>query len=468
MTQLIENTRSKSFLIDTRTSACNPSDLSWHIGLGLPRPKIELFRGSKLELRLNDVGPKAPPMRRVIRSKYSYTRIDKNETETPPNWGHHRRMSAAERTVWIRERAVAEGFDLCGVARIGGDAELWRELEYFPEWLARGYAGEMKYLHDERRADPRLALNGARSVIVVALNYNTQQPRSIDNATKDINGESPRGWISRYAWGDDYHEILRAKLNVLLAAMRAEITDPFEALAYVDTGPIIERVAAKYAGLGWLAKNTCLINQQLGSWLFLGVIITTLDLAPSIAPENSPPRDLCGSCTRCLDACPTQAFTQPYVLDSRRCISYLTIELRGAIPEEYRAPMGNAVIGCDICQDVCPWNRKSPFTQLAAFQPRENSPMKISMISPELEALASLSQEEFSAMFRGSAAKRAKWRGLVRNACVALGNSAAHVDSAAHARVSELLKRLVTSDDALVAEHAQWALERLNAGKVPV
>ncbi len=180
-----------------------------------------------------------------------------------------------------------------------------------------------------------------------------------------------RGWISRYAWGDDYHEVLREKLNALVAAMRAEFPEPFEARAHVDTGPVIERVAAKYAGLGWLAKNTMLINQQLGSWLFLGVILTTLELAPSLAPGEAPAADLCGSCTRCLDACPTQAFPQPYVLDARRCISYLTIELRGAIPEELRAGMGNAAIGCDICQDVCPWNRKAPVTQLAAFQPRK-------------------------------------------------------------------------------------------------
>jgi epoxyqueuosine reductase len=260
--------------------------------------------------------------------------------------------------------------------------------------------------------------------------------------------------------------------------MRAEFPEPFEARPYVDTGPIIERVAAKYAGLGWLAKNTCLINSRLGSWLFLGVIVTTMELEASLAAGQAPPADLCGSCTRCLDACPTQAFPEPYVLDARRCISYLTIELRSGIPEEFRSGMGAAVIGCDICQDVCPWNRKAPVTSLFAFQPREVSEAEIdssvlddqsasntdtrrSLLSPELEWLAGLSQREFSAIFRQSAVKRAKWRGLVRNACVALGNSAVDKSAAAYPRVIRLLNRLAASEDLLVAEHARWALARL-------
>jgi epoxyqueuosine reductase len=435
-------------------------------------------------------------------------------------------MNAAERTVWICKRARDVGFDLCGIVaidtpdngRVGepehgasetqvdGAPQAFRELEHLPEWLARGYAGEMKYLSDPRRADPRLALEGARSLIVVALNYNAPEPRSTDQAdcataagtawaqqesSGDAKGGSPkggertdtsgagapdsapRGWISRYAWGDDYHEVLWEKLNALVAAMRAEFPEPFEARTYADTGPVIERIAAKYAGLGWLAKNTFLINQQLGSWLFLGVILTTMELAPSLAPGEAPAPDLCGSCTRCLDACPTQAFPQPYVMDARRCISYLTIELRGAIPEELRSGMGNAAIGCDICQDVCPWNRKAPVTRLAAFQPRQISTAsdnetakETSLFAPELEWLASLSQQEFSAVFRGSAVERAKWRGLVRNACVALGNSKLVPDSAAHARVSQLLERLASSEDELIVEHARWALARLESGEV--
>jgi epoxyqueuosine reductase len=377
-------------------------------------------------------------------------------------------MDSAARTRWICEQARAMGFDLCGVA----PADAFPELAQSAAWLERSYAGEMNYLHDARRADPRLALDGARSLIVVALNYNSPQPYSTHQAGV-CNDDSPHGWISRYAWGDDYHEVLREKLNALVARMHAEWPEPFEARAYVDTGPIVERVAAKYAGLGWLAKNICLINEQLGSWLFLGVILTTLDLQPSLAPGELPAADLCGNCTLCLDACPTQAFAAPYVLDARRCISYLTIELRGAIPEELRPQIGNAVIGCDICQDVCPWNRKAPVTQLAAFQPRrvelknENENEKTengaTLFAPELEWLASLSQEEFSRIFRGSAVKRAKWRGLVRNACVALGNSQLARSSERGTRILALLERLASSDDALLAEHARWALERLGA-----
>jgi epoxyqueuosine reductase len=379
-------------------------------------------------------------------------------------------MDLAGRTRWICEQARGVGFDLCGVA----PADAFPELAQVPTWLESGHAGEMNYLRDERRVDPRLALAGARCLIVVALNYNSPQPYSTEQAGVN-DDDSPRGWISRYAWGDDYHEVLREKLNVLVARMHAQWPEPFEARAYADTGPVVERVAAKYAGLGWLAKNTCLFNEQLGSWLFLGVILTTLELEPSLGPGEPPAADLCGNCTLCLDACPTQAFAAPYVLDARRCISYLTIELRGAIPEELRPAMGNAVIGCDICQDVCPWNRKSPVTQLAQFQPRtielvvpaksENGNEKmengVTLFAPELEWLASLSREEFSRIFRGSAVKRAKWRGVVRNTCVALGNSRIARGSDACARIVPLLERLATSEDSQIAEHARWGLQRL-------
>jgi epoxyqueuosine reductase len=382
-------------------------------------------------------------------------------------------MTPAEQTRWIGERARASGFDLCGIAPVarhnpgsatgsGTDsAESFPELDRLPEWLARGYAGEMNYLHDPRRADPRRVLEGARSLIVVALNYNSQPQSAV--GPEGAGQQTPRGWISRYAWGDDYHDVIQQKLQTLITDMRAEFAEPFAARAYTDTGPIIERVAAKYAGLGWLGKNTCLINSQLGSWLFLGVIVTTLALEPSVQPDMPAP-DLCGTCTRCLDACPTQAFAEPYVLDARRCISYLTVELRTDIPEELRPPMGRAVIGCDVCQDVCPWNRKAPITRLAAFQPRNTLETGNSLVAPELEWLASVSQQEFSAIFRRSAAKRAKWRGLVRNACVALGNSGITPDQDAHPRVVRLLDRLASAEDPLISGHARWALARLSAG----
>ncbi len=375
---------------------------------------------------------------------------------------HHGRVTPAEQTRWINDRARDAGFDLFGVAPVAGDptAHLFPELNRLPEWLARGYAGEMSYLHDARRGDPRQVLEGARSLIVVALNYNSRPHSAVSPEHADP--ESPRGWISRYAWGDDYHEVIQQKLQALISEMRAQFAEPFAARAYADTGPIIERVAAKYAGLGWLAKNTCLINSQLGSWLFLGVIVTTLALEPTLAPGEPPPADLCGTCTRCLDACPTQAFPEPHVLDARRCISYLTIELRGAIPEDLRPSMGDAVVGCDICQDVCPWNRKAPLTSMAAFQPREALDGGNSLLAPELQWIASLSQQEFSAVFRGSAVKRAKWRGLIRNACVALGNSGVAPDLENFPRVIQLLDRLASSDDPLISDHARWALDRLS------
>ena len=384
---------------------------------------------------------------------------------------HHVSVNAADRTRWIVEQARALGFDLCGVA----PAEAFEELRHLPEWLARGHAGEMNYLHDSRRGAPARVLEGARSIIVAALNYRTQQPYSTEVPISQA-GETPRGWISRYAWGDDYHDVLRQKLDTLVAAMHDEFRDPFDARAYVDTGPIVERVAAHHAGLGWLAKNTMLINEQLGSWLFLGVVITTLELEPTVRENESLPADLCGQCRLCIDACPTDAITEPYLLDARRCISYLTIELRGAIPEELRPGMGRMIFGCDICQDVCPWNRNAPVTTLADFLPRQLSPMQDvgtcenpraagtedgTLFSPSLESLASLNELDFREIFRGSPIKRAKWRGLIRNACIALGNSALAPRTERHDRVIELLERLAESPDAVIAEHARWALARV-------
>jgi epoxyqueuosine reductase len=372
-------------------------------------------------------------------------------------------MSGAAASARILELARAAGFDLCGVA----PAADFPELAKLEEWLARGHAGEMRYLSNPRRASPALAMPGARSVIVCALNYNTAFPPSTEMQHSNGEGSGPRGWISRYGWGDDYHSVLGEKLASLVQQMREEFSQPFEARAYVDTGPIVERVAAKYAGLGWLAKNTCLINEELGSWLFLGAIVTTLDLGPSLGAAEMPAADLCGNCTLCIDACPTGAIVEPYVLDARRCISYLTIELRGAIPAELREPMGRHVFGCDICQDVCPWNRRAPETSLANFQPRQRG--ENSLFSPELEWLISMSEEEFRETFRGSPVKRTKWCGLVRNACVAVGNSGLRAGEARYAEICEGLMRLAKSGDENLAEHARWALGRLKfSGILPL
>ena len=377
-------------------------------------------------------------------------------------------MKQTAETGWIVEQAKAVGFDLCGVAR----AEEFPELENTAEWLARGYAGEMKYLHDPRRADPRAAMPGIRSIIVCLLNYNTKRPLSTDAIVSDQD-EEPRGWVSRYGWGDDYHDVLLERLEALVARLRERFPEPFEARAYVDTGPIQERVAAKYAGLGWLGKNTLLLNQMIGSYFFLGVILTNLDLEPTLGAEEMPAPDLCGSCTRCIEACPTQAFVEPYVMDARKCISYLTIELRGSIPERLREPMGNHVFGCDICQDVCPWNRRAPVSTLAQFQPKTLPLRKAgefgalldaendSLFRPRLESLLSLSEDDFREPFRGSPVKRTKWRGLVRNACIAAGNSKLAPSSPSNARICERLKKLAACGDSIVAESAQWALSRI-------
>jgi epoxyqueuosine reductase len=369
-------------------------------------------------------------------------------------------MRAASDTAWIQERAKALGFDLCGVVH----AKKFPELARTEEWLAREYAGEMRYLADGRRTDPQSAMPGIRSVIICALNYNAAQPKSTD-VPDSTNHDGPRGWISRYAWGSDYHDVLRKKLNGLLAGLRVNFGEPFEARVYADTGPVQERIFAKYAGLGWLGKNTLLLNQQLGSWFFLGTILTTLDLTPTLEAAEAPPPDLCGTCRRCIDACPTEALVEPYVMDARRCISYLTIELRGSIPEALREPLGRQVFGCDICQDVCPWNRRAPVTQEPNFQvrivPTQESPEGESLFLPRLEWLAGVDDAEYREAFRGSAIKRTKWRGLVRNACIALGNASLRRDTPAHERISVLLTRLAGSPDAAISESALWALSRI-------
>ena len=334
----------------------------------------------------------------------------------------------------IKSAAYSLGFDFVGIAPIGATPE----SDFYPEWLDRGYAGEMSYLHRQKasRMDPATLLPGLRSVIVCAVNYNTEHPGAAYDRL--------RAWISRYAWGDDYHDVLHNKLNEL--ARWIESHSYSKSRTYVDTGPVLERVFAKYAGVGWFGKNTCIINEKGGSWLFLGCVLTDLELA-----YDAPTPDRCGSCTRCLDACPTNAFVAPYVLDSRRCISYTTIELRGAIPEEQRTGIGHHLFGCDICQDVCPWNRKAPVSAAQSFQPRSG------LFWPEIEAMLNRSETEWRELLRGSAMKRAKVKGLVRNLMVVVGNSGVK-------RFLPSLERYLKHEDEHVRSHAAWAIRRLAEG----
>lgn len=372
---------------------------------------------------------------------------------------------SAEIQVAITRAATDAGFELAGIAPVQDSPE----LEYFPLWIAEGRAGEMKYL-EARDAQGRLkraslanSAPWARSVVVCAINYNTAEPYSTD--ARNHSGENQRrGWISRYAWGQsDYHDSVMPRLLRVEAALRNAVArDDLVTRCYVDTGPIVERVAAKYAGIGWIGKNTCIINQKIGSWLFLGVILTSLDLTPGL-----PAPDRCGSCTRCIDACPTDAFVAPYQLDSNKCIAYLTIEKRGAIPadknrdrdkdknredggEDLRSGMGRHIFGCDICQDVCPWNRKAPTTSAAEFQPRQE------LVNPALEWLANMSAEEFRRTFKTSPIRRAKRAGVRRNAVIAMGNSGDR-------NFISQLKKLATDDDEVVAQSAAWAIQKLNS-----
>jgi len=356
-------------------------------------------------------------------------------------------FDSAKISTAITRAATDAGFDLVGVAPVGDSPE----LEYFPRWIADGNAGEMKYLEarDEegrlKRASLAHAAPWARSIVVCALNYNTAQPHSIESP------DPTRGWISRYAWGQqDYHDTLMPRLRQVESVLKsASGIEDLVTRCYVDTGPIVERVVAKYAGIGWIGKNTCIINQTLGSWVFLGVILTSLDLTPGL-----PAPDRCGSCTRCIDACPTNAFIGPYQLDSNKCIAYLTIEKRGPIPEELRAGVGRHVFGCDICQDVCPWNRKAPATNAEEFQPRPE------LVNPALDRLAEMRPEEFRTTFRGSPLRRAKRTGLRRNAVLAMGNSADR--SFIPSR-----NKLAADEDESVRETAIWALQKLAGADRP-
>lgn len=295
----------------------------------------------------------------------------------------------------IKGAAAAFGFDLCGIA----PAEPFDALNRVSEWLARGHGAEMFWFEKSiaKRLDPRLVLPGARAIVSCAVVYNTEQPYS---ATLPPDHAA----VARYAWGDDYHAVLEKRLEAFESWMRGSAGGEFLSRRYVDTGPLSEKAIAARAGLGWIGKNTCLINQQLGSWLFLGEIITNLPIEP-----DQPVFDRCGTCTLCIDACPTGALIEPYQLDARKCLSYLTIEHRGDLPADAAAAIGNHVYGCDICQDVCPWNRKAAVSDDAAWQQREAwRPVPVG-------EMAARSDDELRAAMKGSAMKRAGVKGLRRN-----------------------------------------------------
>ena len=322
------------------------------------------------------------------------------------------------------------GFDLAGITTLG-PAET---AVAFEDWLARGYAGEMDYLPRgaEKRRDTRLPFPGAVSAIVVALNYG---------------GTSSSGPIARYARGDDYHDVMWKKLDSLHEWIDDHVGRPVRGKSYVDTGPILERDLARKAGLGWFGKNTNLINPEIGSFFFIGSLLVDLELEADTPFEA----DRCGTCTRCLDACPTQALVEPRMLDATRCISYLTIESRGPIPEELRESIGTLAYGCDICQDVCPWNVSfaRDLTE-PALAPRHE------MESPQLTELMRMSPDRWREFSRGSAIKRAKRSGFLRNVAVALGNSGSP-------EAIPSLTEALSDEETLVREHAAWAIEGLHS-----
>jgi epoxyqueuosine reductase len=354
----------------------------------------------------------------------------------------HRRISSTE----LKERVVAfareAGFDSC---RVVACAPPVHDNE-FRDWLRDGAAGAMNYMERgaEKRRDPQKALSGAKSIIVLALNYFQGVAAGVSPANKDAADTAAttaaRGRIARYAWGDDYHDVIAAKLDKIDNFLR-EFGGRQK--CYVDTGPILERDHAAQGGIGWHGKSTMLINERLGTWFFLAEILTTLEL-----PIDPPGRDRCGTCERCINACPTGAITAPHRLDARRCISYLTIELKGTIPIEFRPLIGDRIFGCDDCLDACPWNRFAQLSRETAFSaPRSTSDLA-------LRDYLKLDDAHFRNLFRNSPIKRIKRRGFLRNVCVALGNVGTPKDLPA-------LEQAAADQEPLIAEHAKWAIERI-------
>jgi epoxyqueuosine reductase len=338
----------------------------------------------------------------------------------------------------VKQKAAELGFDLCGIAPAAG----FTELAFLQEWLARGYAGDMQYLHRtaERRSDVRAVMPSAQSVIALGTVYNIERPYSTEIA------DPATALIARYAWGDDYHVVIQQRMEELVAWMRERCGLDLEARAYVDTGPVQERVYAQYAGIGWIGRNTCLINPELGSWVFLSEIICSQPLEP-----DTPSLDQCGTCTLCIEACPTGAILEPYVLDATRCLSYLTIETRGAIPERQRMGLGSHAYGCDICQEVCPWNLHAPVAEPteSAWRPRatfDNRTLGELWRTPDPELRAALKE---------SAMTRAGVKRLRRNIAVCAGATGDTDTLAAFDDVHE-----PSCQDPLVVEHVNWAKAR--------
>ena len=376
-------------------------------------------------------------------------------------------ITSADRE-WIEQSAKRLGFDLAGIASVfeSESAEAVENDRRYAQWIDAGCAGEMEYLKRADaaggyvRGDLRRALPWARSVIVCAANYNVDAPRSIDTA------DSKAGWIARYAWsgridsnaGSDYHDVLLRQLEELERGVKQRFGEGCDTRCYVDTGPIVERGYAARAGVGWIGKNTCILNQEQGSWMLIGVIVTSLALEQSA--WSVPAADRCGSCTKCIDACPTYALIAPQgagmrQMDASRCIAYLTIEKKGSISEDLLGLMGRHVFGCDICQDVCPWNRKAALPVADLLPPRRE------LINPALAWLAGMDGAAFNRMFRGSSLERTRRKRILRNVAIAMGTSGEE-------DFVQQLEEWASGEDAVLAEAAAWALDRVRRPRLEI